>query len=76
MLKKDLKAVKEVFIDERECVHTICDFDDYENDLCEIAEVIGVDMIENEDEEWVFKNEKDRLRVEEALSYYYELHGC
>jgi len=76
MLKKDIKAIKEVYIDERECGHTICDFDDEQHDLREIAEVIGVDMIEDEEEELVFKNEKDKARTEEALSYYYELHGC
>ena len=76
MLKKDIKVINEVFIDERECGHTMCDFDDHQNDLEVMAETIGVDMIENEDEEWVFKSEKDRLRVEEALNYYYNLHGC
>jgi len=77
MLKKDIKAVNEAFIDERECGHTICDFDDRQNDLEVMAETIGVDMVYNEDEEeWAFKNEKDKARTEEALSYYYELHGC
>lgn len=77
MLKKDIKAVNEVFIDERECGHTICDFDDHQNDLEVMAETIGVDMVYNEDEEeWAFKNEKDKARTEEALNYYYNLHGC
>lgn len=74
MLKKDIKAIKDAVIMERECGHLFCDFDDYENDLQVIAETIGVDMIENEDEELIFKNKKDETRVIEALDYYYDLH--
>lgn len=74
MLKKDYKAIDEAVILERECGHLICDFDDYDNDLGEIAEVIGVDMVKNEDEEWTFKTIKDEERVKEALNYYYSLH--
>lgn len=75
MLKKDIKVIEETYLEERECGHLICDFDDYQNDLEVIAETIGVDMIYNEDEEqWFFKNKKDKSRVKEALSYYYELH--
>lgn len=73
-INDDYSCIKELVEDERECGHTICDFDDYHHDLRQIAETIGVDMIENEDEEWVFKNEEDRIRVEKALSYYYDLH--
>ena len=49
MLKKDIKAIEKTYLEERECGHTICDFDDYNHDLKEIAEVIDVDMIEDED---------------------------
>lgn len=79
MLKKDERAIKSAVREERECGHTFCDFDDKQNDLREIAEIIGVEMIYNEDdeaeEEYVFKNEKDEERVKEALNYYYELHS-
>ena len=74
MLKKDIKAINKVFIDERECGHAICDFDDYDHDLREIADVIGVEMVENEEEELVFRNKKEESRVKEALNYYYELY--
>ena len=75
MLKKDIKAIEKTYLEERKCGHTICDFDDYNHDLKEIAEVIDVDMIEDEDE-FGFKTKKDKTRVEEALKYYYELHSC
>ena len=74
MLKKDIKAIEEACLEERECGYFICDFDDYRHDLREIANVVGVEMIKNEEEELVFRNKKDESRVEEALNYYYELH--
>lgn len=74
--KKVKKMIKECVEEERECGHTICDFDDYDHDLREIAEVIDVDMVYDEDEEeCAFKNEKDKVRTEAALNYYYELHS-
>ncbi len=74
MLKKDIKTIEETYLEERKCDFLICKFDDYEHDLREIADVIGVEMVENEEEEFVFRNKKDESRVKEALSYYYELH--
>lgn len=74
--KKVKEMIKECVEEECECGHTICGFDDYDHDLREIADVIGVEMIEDEDEEgWTFKNEKDKVRTEKALHYYYELHS-
>ena len=68
--------IEECVEEERECGHAICDFDDYNHDLREIAEVIGVDVVYDEDEEErVFKNEKDKVRTKAALNYYYELHS-
>lgn len=72
MLKKDIKAIDEVIELEHECGHCSFDFDDYHHDLREMADVVGVEMIQNEDEEWIFKNEKDEARVKEALDYYYD----
>lgn len=75
MLKKDERAIKSAVREERECGHTFCDFDDEQNDLREIAEIIGVKMGYDEDkEEYVFKNKDDEARVKESLNYYYELH--
>jgi len=74
MLKKDYKAIDEAVEMERNSGHFFCDFDDYQHDLQEIADMIGVDMVENE-EEWVFKNAKDEARVKEALNYYYKQHN-
>ena len=80
ILSEEIKEmIKECVEEERECGHTICDFDDYDHDLRQIAEVIGVDMVYDEDEEEcafkTFKNEKDKVRTEAALNYYYELHN-
>lgn len=77
MTKQMIRDIRDVYCDEREYGHTICDFDDRDNDLREIAEVIGIEMIYDEDEEeWVFASEKDKKITNEALDYYYELHGC
>lgn len=75
MLKKDYKAVDEAIKEERESGHIFCDFDDYKHDLQEVADMIGVEMIENEEEDLVFKNAKDEARVKEALDYYYKQHN-
>ena len=72
MLKKDIKTINEVIELEYECGHCTFDFDDYHHDLREMAEIIGVEMIQNEDEEWMFKNKKDEERVKDALNYYYD----
>ena len=74
MTKKDIKTIEEMVLDERKYGYIFCDFDDYRHDLMEIADAIGIEMIQNEDEEWVFKTEKQKQRVEEALQYYYDLH--
>ena len=77
MTKQMIRDIRDVYCDERECGHTICDFDDREGDLREIAEVIGIEMVYDEDEEeWIFASEKDEEITNEALDYYYELHGC
>ena len=73
MYKKDIKAIEETVLLERECGHIICDFDDREHDLREIAEIIGVDYYIPCDSKITFFKEKDKLRVEEALEYYYDL---
>ena len=72
MLKKDIKAIKEIIEMERESGHILYDLDDYEGDLITMAEDLGIELVKNEDEEWTFKNEKDRKRVEEAYNYYLE----
>ena len=71
MLKKDIKAIKD--LDERESGGTVYNPDDYEYALKVIADKVGVKIAKNEEEEFVFKNEEDKLRVQEALNYYYEL---
>ena len=71
MLKKDIKAIKD--LDEREPGRTVCNPDDYEYALKAIAEKVGVKIAKNKEEESVFKNEEDKLRVQEAINYYYEL---
>jgi len=77
MTKQMIRAIRDVYCDERECGHTICDFDDREHDLREIAEVVGVEMVYDEDEEeWIFNDADDYNLVSEALDYYYDLHGC
>ena len=75
MFKKDYKAIDEAIDMERESGHLFCDFDDYQHDLQEIADMIGVEMVEDEEENFVFKNAKDEARVKEALNYYYEQHN-
>lgn len=77
ILSEEVKeTIEECFEDERECGIIICDFDDHQHDLREIAEVIGVQMVFNEDkQEWGFVNSKDKELVEAALNYYYELHS-
>lgn len=74
MLKKDEKIIREAVVEERECGHLFCDFDDRDPDLQEIACFLDIDMVEDEDGYMVFKNDKDKQRVEEALEYYYDLH--
>ena len=77
MTKKDQKAIRELFCDERECGHSVCDFDDYEHDLKEIADYLEIELDYNEEEEEeCLLPGKKRDRAEEALNYYYELHGC
>ena len=70
MLKKDIKAIKD--LDERESGRTVYNPDDYEYALKVIADTVGVKIAKNE-EEFVFKNEEDKLKVQEAINYYYEL---
>lgn len=70
MLKKDIKAIKEVIQIERDSGHILYDLDDYEGDLITMAEDLGVETVENEDGHVVIKNPKDRKRVEEAYNYY------
>lgn len=75
MYKKDYKAINEAFIDERTCGHNLCDFDDEYHDLGQIAELIGIEMIYNDEEDYFeFKNTQDEKRCREALEYYYSLH--
>ena len=77
MTKKVEKIIERTVIDERSFGHTICDFDDRKHDLREISEIIEIDMSYDEDkDEWVFQSEKDEEKANEALNYYYELHGC
>lgn len=73
MLKKDIKKIREAVLMERESGHIFCDFDDRQHDLIEIADVIGAEMYQNEDYDWVIAD-KDKKRVEECLQYYYDLH--
>ena len=68
MLKKDIKAIKDLY--ERES--GVYNPDDYEYALKVIADTVGVKIAKNE-EEFVFKNEEDKLKVQEAINYYYEL---
>ena len=75
MLKKDYKAIDEAIKLERESGHIFCDFDDYQHDLEEVADMIEVEMVEDEEENLVFKNAKDEARVKEALDYYYQQHN-
>lgn len=142
MYKKDIKEINAVVLEERDCGHIFCDFDDRDNDLREIAALLGVEAYDEDDlldmlqtefdnanlgatiwsndtcnyiecvksikpvkivleklglkikKEYTsngsdydsyiieledlsganFKNTKDKLRVEEALEYYYSLH--
>ena len=69
MLKKDIKAIKDLY--ERES--GVYNPGDYEYTLKVIAGTVGVKISKNEEEEFVFKNEEDKLRIQEALNYYYEL---
>ena len=69
MLKKDIKAIKDLY--ERES--GVYNPDDYEYVLKVIADTVGVKISKNEEEEFVFKNEEDKLKVQEAINYYYEL---
>lgn len=75
MLRKDEKAIEDAYIEERECGHTFCDFDDEQHDMQEIADIIGVDYDYNEEDEILFKSKKDEQRVSDAYDYYLELHG-
>ena len=59
MLKKDIKTVKELIIDEKENGWIACDFDDYEHDKRLMSEFLGT---------------RSKKRIEEALEYYYSLH--
>ncbi len=77
ILSEEVKeAIEECVEDERECGVMICDFDDRQHDLREIAEAVGVQMVFKVDkQEWGFANSKDKKLVEAALNYYYELHS-
>ncbi len=75
MFKKDYNAVDKAIKLERESGHLFCDFDDYQHDLEEVAEMLDVEMVEDEEENLVFKNAKDEARVKEALDYYYNHHN-
>lgn len=70
MLAKDIKVINEVIELERESGHILYDLDDYEGDLVLVAEDLGVETVEGESGRSVFKNTKDRKRVEEAYNYY------
>ena len=76
MLKKDLKVVDDLIKMQKETGVCLFDFDDYEHDLDEMANAIGVEMVYDEDEEiWEFKDVKDSYRTKIALDYYYEEMG-
>lgn len=75
MTKKDEKLITDIFLDEQEYGHTICDFDDEKHDLRAIAEGIGVEYNYDDDGEMIFKNAREEKRVQECLDYYYELHA-
>lgn len=75
MTKKDKKLIEDIFLEERECGHTICDFDDKENDLTAIADELGIEYDYNDEDEIIFKTAEEEKRVRECLDYYYELHA-
>lgn len=72
MLKKDIKFVKEIIGLERESGHILYDLDDYEGDIITMAEDLGLEIVENEEGDYVIKNSKDRKRAEEVYNYYLE----
>ena len=75
MYKKDYEITDETVIDECEYGQILCDFDDEYRDLRQIAELIGIEMNYNDEEEcFKFKNTNDEKRCREALEYYYSLH--
>lgn len=77
MTKQMKQDIRDVYCDEREYGQVMCDFDDREHDLRTIARIIGIKMIYDEDEEkWIFASENDKTITNEALDYYYNLHGC
>lgn len=75
MLKKDKKIIENAYIEERECGHTFCNFDDEQHDIQEIADIIGADYDYDEENKIIFKSKKDKQRVSDAYDYYQELHG-
>ena len=77
ILSEEVKEIiKECVKEEHEFGIIVCDFDDRQHDLREIAEVVGVQMVFKVDkQEWGFANSKDKKLVEAALNYYYELHS-
>jgi len=73
MNNNDIILINAVILEQRQTGHCLFDYDDYRHDLQEMADVIGVEMIYDEDEEeWIFQNMYDECRVKEALAYYYE----
>lgn len=71
--REDIKAINNVILMERETGHCLFDFDDYYHDMIQMAEILGIKMFYNEEEEeWMFHNAIDQVRTKTALSYYYE----
>ena len=49
MYKKDIEEINAVVLEEKMFGHIICDFDDREHDLREIAELLGVETYDEDD---------------------------
>ncbi len=49
MYKKDIKEINAVVSEERECGHIFCDFDDHDHDLREIADLLGVETLDEDE---------------------------
>lgn len=75
MTKKDQKAVRDLFISERECGHFLID-DSEDTAMTDMAEALDIETEYDEEEEELRVPEKYKARVKEALNYYYELHAC
>lgn len=74
LTERDKKKVKELYLTERECGHLLID-DSEESARRDMAECLDIALdFDEEEEEW-FIPENQIERIEEALSYYYELHA-